>query len=240
MSIEIRSARQPIPGPIVALGREGKAWAGGSAVCDVPFGEWVHVKIAYDFAAEERPSTYELTVTLPDGETHQAGGTSPAPKYHRTEWLVVYGHGTQPATFYLDNLELAAVRADGSRRTALRLDFEGGPEALQERTTLLKALAEVAKRHAPPPVAVDATEQVRVGAYQRGDDRLLVHLHNREGLRGDWQQDGGPAATLRCAFAVKSARLALNGEALEVRRREGRSEIAIPSVGLYQVIEIQR
>jgi len=238
VSIEVRSSNQPIAGPIVGLSG-GKIRADGREICDLPPDEWVHVRIAYRFAAGEQPSTYEVTVTLPDGQVRTASATSQAPEYSRTDWLVVYGAGTKAATFYLDNLALAGISSDGNRHEALHLDFEEGPQGFQERTTLLRALAEEVKRIAAPPLEVDAPTYVRVGVRRRGDNGLLVHLHNRNGLRRDWQQPEGPGVTIRSTLPVASARVPISGGPLTVRRGNGSREIRVPSVGLYQVVELQ-
>ncbi len=240
VSIEVRSSVAPIEGPIVGLGPQAKVWANGQAVCDLPDDRWIHLRIAYDFAAEGKPPGYEVTVTLPGGEERSVRAAAGAPQYHRTDWLVVYGAGTERATFYLDNLQLVALGADGTRRTALSLDFEEGPEGLQEQSSLVRELARIVCRQAPPPVTLDAPDYVRMGVYRRGAGEVLVHLHDRNGLREHWQRAAGPAATLSCDFPVRTAELAVSGQALAVKQRKGRYEVSVGPVGLYRVVRLRR
>lgn len=240
VSIEVRSSRQPIAGPMLRLGPDGNIAAGGQVICALPLDEWLHVRIAYEFATGDRDSTWEATIRLQDGTEARAAGTSHDPAYHRTDWLVVYGAGTQAATFHLDNLQLVGIKADGGRVLTLDMDFEEGPGGLQEPTTLQRRMAEAVKRYAPPPIDVQAPDHVRVGAFERDGGRLLIHLHDRNARRTNWLGEGGPEVVLRCAFAVREAKSALTGAELELTRHENTSVIRVPSLRLYEVVEIQR
>ncbi len=139
----------------------------------------------------------------------------------------------------MDNLRLTALGEDGRRVPVLVRDFEEGPTGLSEPTTLLGMIAETVKRYAPPAISIDAPAHVRMGAFKGDDGAVLVHLHNRNGLREDWLSDEGPPARLRCTLPVGSAKSALTGAQLAVTRADGFSEIAIPSVGLYEVVVIE-
>ena len=240
VQIEIRSSVAPIPGPIASLGPGGKISSGGQTVCDLPLDQWFHVRIAYRFGSQDKPSTYDLTVTLPGGETHTITAPSPSPDFRQTDWLVIFGAGTEPATFYLDNLKVVAMRPDGSQRPTLDLDFEEGPGGFLKRTTLLRAMAEKVERLAPPPVVLQGPDNVHLGLFQRDAQTLLVHLHDRNARRADWQSPSGSSVTLSCAFPVRSARLVVSDRALPVSQAKGRYQVRVPSVGLYQVVELRR
>jgi hypothetical protein len=69
---------------------------------------------------------------------------------------------------------------------------------------------------------------------------VLVHLHNRQGVRRDWPHSTGPAVKLRCDFPVRAVKLAVEGQPLAVREKEGRWEIEVPAVGLYRVVDLER
>jgi hypothetical protein len=81
--------------------------------------------------------------------------------------------------------------------------------------------------------------------FEAENRRLLVHLHNRNGQRRDWQgarderQATGPAANLALNFPIASARLAVSGKPLEVHGGAGSAEVRVPPIGLYQVVEVQ-
>ena len=239
-SIEIRSTVPPIHGPIVAITSGGKVQTAGQTVCQVPLNEWFHLAIAYTFASGDAPSTYEVTVTLPDGTTHAAKAQSHDKDYCRTDWFVIFGAGTANTTFHLDNLKLSRMTSDTTKQIVHSLDFEEGPDAFSAPTTLVRELVQLLTESATLPLEVEAPEHVRVGVFEADENRLLVHLHNRNGLRREWQQPNGPSATIRCRFPVASARLAVSGTALGVADDADRARIGVPSVGLYEVVEIAR
>ena len=108
------------------------------------------------------------------------------------------------------------------------------------RTALVRRVAERLKELAPPPVQLTGPEFVHLGVFEAADGQLLVHLQNTRGVLGNWQAAGVPSVTLHCAFPVREAKLAVSGQALTVNARDGGADIEIPSVGLYQVVAIQR
>ncbi|MBI2300983.1 MAG: beta-galactosidase trimerization domain-containing protein [Armatimonadetes bacterium] len=234
VSIEIRSTEAPIAGPILGVA-DGRVYANGQPVCEVPLDQWFHLRVGYGFATAGKPAEFETVVTLPAGAVHRLTRPSPEAGYHRTDWLVIYGAGEAAATFYLDNLNLERLRVDGTRQTMLWYDFEAGPATFGNPTGLVTGLAERLKALAPPPMAVEAPGRVRAGVFERGG-KLLVHLHDRDAVRSDWLQARGAAVTLRCGFAVKRARLPLVGRDLPVSGRM----VKVPAMGLYQVVELER
>ena len=243
VSIEIRSTTSPIHGPMAHVDAQGRLHSLRGVLCQFPLDQWVKLRIAYDFAREGKPSAYELTAALPGGKTHAVRAPCRDKGYRQTDWFVVFGPGRTPSVFYLDNLRLERVRADGKRETVLFHDFEGGPAAFAEPTALVRRLAELTKQYARPPIGVEAPPSVRVGFFARGDGRILVHLHDRDALRRDWQHSVGAAVTLRTAFPVTSARLAIPGTHLSIARSPlggWHSAVRVPPIGLYQVLELRR
>ncbi|OHB81284.1 MAG: hypothetical protein A2V98_02450 [Planctomycetes bacterium RBG_16_64_12] len=241
VSIEIRSCRAPIVGPIVSAGPQQKVWTGGQALCDLPVDQWIQLEIECEFASPEKGATYQVTATHPNGQRYRSPRLPcPDAQYCRTDWFVIFGPGTIPTTFYVDNAELAGIRPDGTREVVHRMDFEEGPEALSPPLSLARALAERIKHLAPPPVEVVGPEFVRVGAFEASPGRVLVHLHNRQGACSDWQQSAGPPVTIRCGFPIRSVRLPIANQPLAVREHSGRHEIVVPAVGYYRVLELQR
>jgi hypothetical protein len=238
-AIEIRSSAQPIAGPIVTVGPNGRIACGDQVLCEAPPNQWLHLRIAYTFAQDGQPAQFTLTATLPDGTAKAGTFPCPAPGYQRTDWFVIYGPGAA-GTFYLDNLELARTRADGSREVLMAYDFEEGPTMFQVASSLARNLGDALKTYAPPPLELEAPPQVRLGAFTADGERLLVHLHNRLGTLPDWQQPTGPAAALRCRFRVRAATLQPSGTALPVSREGDEWVVKVPAVGLYQVVELHR
>ncbi len=240
VAIEIRSSTQPIAGPIVRVGPNGRIACGEQVLCETPANQWLHLRIAYSFAQGARPASFTLTATLPDGSRKEGTFPSPTAGYQRTDWFVIYGPGAAPGTFFLDNLELARTQADGKREVVMNYDFEEGPTMFQVASGLARSLGDAVKVYAPPPIDLEAPADVRLGAFEADEQRLLVHLHNRLGALADWQQPTGPAATLRCRFAVRSATLQPGGTVLPVSRKGDQWLVKIPAVGLYQVVELRR
>jgi hypothetical protein len=153
---------------------------------------------------------------------------------------VLFGAGRVPATFYLDNVELTALASDGSQKTMHRLDFEEGPALTLGPTHLVHPLGRLLRKWVAPPIAVDASPEIRAGFFQRDPGKVLVHLYNHKGLLRDWQQATGPSVRLRCRMPIQSARLAISERALQVHEGDaGESVLEIPHVGLYEVIELQ-
>jgi hypothetical protein len=240
VSIEIRSSTQPIAGPMVMVGPNGRIACADQVLGEAPANQWVHLRIAYRFAQGDQPAQFVLTATLPDGTRKEGTYPSPAAGYQRTDWFVIYGPGSAPGTFTLDNLELARTKADGSREVVMNYDFEEGPTMFQVASGLARSVGAALRAYAPPPLELEAPADVRLGAFAADDQRVRVHLHNRLGALADWQQPSGPAATLRCRFAVRAATLQPGGAALPVSRADDQWLVKVPAVGLYQVVELQR
>jgi hypothetical protein len=132
------------------------------------------------------------------------------------------------------------VRADGTRQTVERMDFEEGPRAFSFPTGLARTMAQRLARLAPPPIEIAAPDSLRAGVFEGPAGHVLVHLHNRQGMRRDWLQGTGPGAKLRCDFPVRAAKLAVDGRPLAVREKDGRWEIDVPPIGLYRVVDVER
>jgi hypothetical protein len=241
VSFAIRSSENPIHGPAVSVGPGGRVVADGKEVCEVPFGEWFHLRIAYTFAPEPQvQAAYELTVALGDGRTFTSTCRAASPGYHRTNWLVVFGAGEQEASFYIDNLELHRLPGTGEKEQALALGFEEGPNGFQEQTQLARTLAGVLKAARRPPVDVRGPDSVRAGFYRGADGKAVVHLHDRLGTRADWETGQGPSVVLECAFAVERATLEPGGIQAPVRATgPGQYEIAVPAVPLYRIAVLE-
>jgi hypothetical protein len=157
------------------------------------------------------------------------------------EWLEFTGRGGRAgAAFYLDNLQIVEDTNAGARQVLVNCNFEDGGATVTGQTELVQLIAARVMQLAPPPVQVTAPESVRAGVFTEDDTHLLVHLDNSVGTTQMWQAPGGPAATIHCAFAVKSAKLAVTGAALTVTPQGGGADIAVPSVGLYQVVEVEK
>lgn len=226
-------------GPSVVVGPGGVVRAGGVDVCTVPLDAWAHYVVEYAFARDGRPASWRLRVEWDGGAGEAAGLSMHNPDYARTDWLVIFGAGTEPAMFYVDNIALDRVLPDGSRAPVLALDFERGAESLAPAADVAGLVAERLAALAPPPISVASDGEIRLGAFARDGRTTLVHLHNLGGRAGDWLQRTGPAVTLGCARRVRSARLPLTGDRLAVRPHDGRWEITVPPIGLYQVVEIR-
>ena len=240
--IRFRSALDMNRGiPVRLGGARGRVLAGGRALAPVPYGRWLHLDMSYTFARGGQQAKYSFTLTGPEGFRQEDAGVEPRDAGHdRTDYLEILSPATTPGAFYVDNLQIVQVGADGAKQTVVNEDFEEGGATVLGRTALVRRLAARLQELAPPPVRLEAPEYVHLGLYQAAEGRLLAHLHNTRGRLGDWQAPTGPAVKLHCAFPVQGAKLAISGQPLTVRAREGGAEIEVPALGLYQVVEIQR
>jgi len=234
-----RLGEQACPGPAINFGG-GKINIAGNAFCDLPIDQWIHVNLAYDFASGTQISKSTLTVTLPDGTKKSINTTTENQSYDQTDWLVVSGGATKHAAFYLDNFKLEAVKADGTTKSAINMDFENGSGLLDPPTQFIGSIIDQLKQIAPSQLKVIAPDYVRAGIFEGRNKEILVHLHNTKGQRADWQKPTGPTITLDCGFAVKSAKLAISGKPLTVAKLRNRWQIKLPQIGSYQVVEIQK
>jgi hypothetical protein len=242
VNLELGAGVIPVQrGPLVRFGANGgHIMTGGRPLGEVTYGQWMHLDLVYQFAAEGGECSYQATVNG-SGPRGKAALVPPDHNYNRTDWLEITSQGGEAgAVFYLDNLQVVADRNDGTRQVLVNNNFEDGGATVTGQTELVRRIAARVLELAPPPVLVTAPASVRAGVFTQDDTHLLVHLDNTLGTLRQWQAPGGPAATIHCAFPVKSAKLAVTGAALTVTAQAGGADILVPSVGLYQVVEIEK
>jgi hypothetical protein len=238
VAIEVRSTESPIQGPSLHVDSSGTLRANGQHVCSLPQDQWAHLRIAYAFAREGKPSSYEVTLALPGGQEHKVRSASGDAGYRRTDWFVVYGPVPKAGVFFVDNLRLEREKADGAKEVVLQEGFEAGAEAFQEPMALVRRLAERVKKLAPPPVEVIGPPSVRVGLFERPRGEVLVHLHNRDALRADWRRATGPRVILRTAFRVAGARIVVPAEPT-FSLADSPHEVRLAPFGLYHIVALQ-
>jgi hypothetical protein len=228
----------PAKGPLVRFGiNGGHITSGGKPLAPMNFNQWIHLDLIFRWGGE---CTYDLSVSG-GARGEKLGLTPPDKSYGAMNWLEFTGRGGQAgAAFYLDNLQIVEDTNAGQRQLLVNDDFADGGATVTGQTYLVQLLAARVAQLAPPPVWVAAPDTVRAGFFPEDATHLLVHLDNSIGTTQQWQAGGGPAATISCAFAVKSAKLALTGAALKVTPQGAGAEIAVPSVGLYQVVEVEK
>ncbi len=239
--VDVRSDTGPAAGPRLMIEPEGRVVFGGHELGRIPVGQWVHATIAYDFAREGRPSTCRAAVMLPDGKKLESPSTAtPAAEYQRTDRVVIFGPGTEPAVFYLDNIEVSARKHDGSEVAVCREGFESGPDALVLPQQFVLRVAGLLSEVAPPPITLQTSPDVRAGIFEAEGNRIDVHLHNRVARHTDWQQPTGPGAVLRGNLPVRQARSVVTARPLEIHRQADSWEIRVPAIGLYEVIVLEK
>jgi len=237
-AIELRSSVKPCGGAALQLGRHGKLTVGDRELADVPIDTWLHLEVRLRFGAEG--AVYDVSLAAP-GQTPQVFGGLPAVDqgFSRCDWAVIFGLGTDPATFQVDNVRIERLSADGTAAAVLADDFEATPVGQTVPNNPVPMIARMVQELAPPPLEVEAPGHVRVGMFQRPGGEVLVHLHNLNGSHRGWEQMNGPEVRLRARVPVQSAESALTGRPLVIRR-EGRTKvIVVPSVGLYEVVRVR-
>jgi hypothetical protein len=236
---EARSFIGPILGPQIIVGGGGQMTAGGRPVCRIPLNQWVHLSAQFRFTQPGKPSTFDLTVTLPDGSAQTFRDLpSQEGRFNACDWAVLYGNVGE-GIFAADNILIEALAPDGKTTTAFSEDFEGLPEGPVRAPTPLPELIRLVSRLAPPPIAVKADARIRAGLFRLADGSIAVHLHNLDGTRKQWLADEGPAVTITSKLPVQTVELSLHKAALPVIRRGGSWEVAVPHVGLHEVVQLR-
>jgi len=236
--VELRNSAPPIGGPSVAIGPRGKVSAGGLDQGSVPLDTWVHLEVRFRFGGDE-PASFDLTITPRGGEpTVYASLPVGEPAWSRLNWMVIFGGGTQPATFYVDDVRVLPG-LEGDTPPAFADDFESTQVGGTAPEQTYASLAATLKGLFAPTLDVEAPETVRAGYFER-DGKVLVHLHNRLGTHRGFGQPVGPAATIVSRSPVAKATLAISGQELAVARRGDAWTVDVPHVGLYEVVALER
>ena len=93
-------------GPRIAI-RDGELTVPGSPPLPVPVGQWFHVEMSAGHG-DQADGTWQLSVTLPGEQPRQFHCKTASPPFRATTWLGFVSDGTQPASYYLDNLRLSS------------------------------------------------------------------------------------------------------------------------------------
>lgn len=239
--VEIRSSSASTKPPRLTIEPAGRVQLCGHVVGNIPVDQWIHATLSYDFARHGKPSACSVAFALPEGRKLELSSVStPTADFRQVERVVVFGPGTLPATFYLDNLEVTARKPDGRQMVVHREDFEAGADSLVSPRRLTLRIAEMLGGLATPPIAIETSPEVRAGVFANSEGRVYVHLHNRAGRRSDWRQPIGPEVVLRGTLPIREAKLAIGGKPLDVKRQNDNWTIVVPPIGLYQVVELKR
>lgn len=236
--IELRNILPKI-GPSLRIGREGKLWAGGKPLCDIPLGKWFRVGLVARLSGDNR--TCDLTVTLPGAQPSVYKNLPYQDQDFGTcNWMVIAGIGNQPAAFYVDDIVLNASTGgpEPAITTVFQDDFEAARVGEVFPRDQMRSLVEEIARMAPPPVAIDAPPHVRAGIYSRGASEIIVHLHNLHGSA--IKPIEGDPVTIRCSFPIRSAKAAILGKLLEVVKTGGGCQVKVPEVALHEVVVLAR
>jgi hypothetical protein len=234
--VEMRDSA-PKLGPGLSLGRDGKAWVGDVALCDVPTDAWVWVEITARIADDR--TGFDLTLTMSDG-TRQRFSDLPFgdAAFAKCDWAVIYGDGDEAATFYVDEVEVEGLPADRAAPRALAFCDGFETNGADGASPAVSALAALLGQWAPAPVRLAGPAHVRVGAFHGDGDRLVVHLHNLHGSHVAPRP--GEAVRLWVTGNVKSARGVLSGRGLATQSDGGGTLIQVPEVALHEVVIINR
>ncbi len=105
---EWRDAANPyLVGPSLHI-RHGLLSAKGLEPVELPTNAWVHIEVTA--ALGERAGTWRLAVTLPDGAQRRFDGLAVvSPGWRELRWLGFVSNGTEPAVWYIDNIEVEPV-----------------------------------------------------------------------------------------------------------------------------------
>jgi hypothetical protein len=94
-------------GPSIKITDKGVFQSGGSNLCQVPLGKWLHVEITCGLGTQST-GTYDVAVTIPGQAPQKFAKLSNGSKDFKTlQWYGFVSLGKEAGTFYLDNLKLA-------------------------------------------------------------------------------------------------------------------------------------
>ncbi|HEY3398407.1 MAG TPA: alpha-amylase family protein [Armatimonadota bacterium] len=236
MGVDIRSELDPTHG-LGARFTAGLGTGKGKGVV-VPVGQWVHVQMSYQFAGGGGPASFNVDATWPGGQRRldrAAGGA--AADYSRTDYLTMSSPGSE-GVFDVANVTFAKIRPGGGREEILNQNADDWGQSVVGQAELVRRLAQYVRQFEAPPVQVNAPATVSSGVYTKEAGHTLVHLYNTVGLLGDWQRATGPRVTLRVTLPITSAKLLPSGQNLPLRQNNGATEIEVPPIGLYQVVDL--
>ncbi|MGM0491717.1 MAG: right-handed parallel beta-helix repeat-containing protein [Armatimonadota bacterium] len=84
---------------------DGEIAVDAGELLDLPIGEWIHIEVIAPLGADA--GTWTLAVTLPDGTRHEfADLPCRDEQWRQLRWVGFVSNGTEPAVFYLDDVEL--------------------------------------------------------------------------------------------------------------------------------------
>lgn len=231
VSIESRDSK-PVLGPSLGIGNQGKMWSQGKPLCDVPFGEWFEVEMRFRLTGDDR--TFDAYLRR-DGAPEQVFRGLPfiQKDFSRCNWNVIFGAGTAPAVFYIDEVKVEVISGGPTPQTMLMFydGFEDGGDA---PTLPASLLADDLLKQLPAPVMVDASPLIRMGAYRRGDSEIIVQLHNIAGSR--LKPKDGLSAVVKTSIPVKSARLLFADKQVPVTREGELYAVRVPSVSMQETV----
>ncbi len=238
--IETRSSNMPHNGALVHVTHDGRLQAGGGELAQLPQEKWLHFEMNFRFATKERGAEFDLTVTTPDGTQRWERLPCEEKNWTCCDWAVIFGPGATAGRFFVDNLRIEGVRADGQKELRLSEDTEGLQVGDVKPKDLVTALVAHLKRLAPPPIEVEAPDTIRFGAFEQ-DGKIVLHLHNLNGSWRDWGKQTGESVRLTIRLPVSRASLPLReGKELKITRQGKITQIVVPNVGLQEVVVWER
>lgn len=113
VGFECRDAERPYhAGPSLSVDGAGQLRAGRKPLVLLPHGKWTHLEISLTLG-KASPGTYDLAVTLADGQKKQYAELPLASReFRRLNWLGFMSNATGPAVYYVDNIRLARQAGD--------------------------------------------------------------------------------------------------------------------------------
>ena len=95
-------------GPALHVSADGDLRAGTEHVAALPPGEWVSIEITCELG-EEAGHTYDLALTLPDGEAIRREEVPFEPGFSRLDWFGFVATGPGAGVFYIDSVNIGKL-----------------------------------------------------------------------------------------------------------------------------------
>ena len=92
-------------GPMLTVAGGRVSTPDGKRVADMPPGEWRRFVLSFPVGSKA-DGRYDCAVSAIDGEPVTFKCSMVSRGFRRLDWLGVVGHGTRPATFHLDDVQI--------------------------------------------------------------------------------------------------------------------------------------
>lgn len=223
---------KPVLGTYVNIKGDGSIYANDEKLGEIETDRWFRIEIRFRLTGDNK--TYDVHVQ-PQGSQEQIFKNLiyKDEDFARCNWTVLYGDGTDNAVFYADEIKIEAVSNDKS----MLVFYDGFEEDSDNRINPVSYLCNDLLKTIEPDIEVEAPPSLRMGAFRKNKDEIIVHLHNING-----SEDGkskSSYALIKLKQPITSVRLLFADKEVPVIQRDGRYTLYISSIPMMETVIIK-